>query len=269
MAEFQKSSRDSHLENTIIDVRGTKIGDGSLCIIAGPCAIESEDQIMRIAGAVKSAGATILRGGAFKPRTSPYTFQGLFDDGIKFLVEAGKEYDLPTVSEITEASQIDLFKDIDIIQVGAKNMQNFGLLHELGKLDKPILLKRGFGCTYEEVLSSAEHIMAQGNERVILCERGIRTFETYTRFTFDVSSIPSLKTLTHLPVIADPSHPAGRFELIEPLSLAAVAAGADGLIIEVHDKPEEALCDKNQALKPDKFETIVKKAKGVHSTING
>ena len=267
MADFHKTTREYHPENTIIDVRGTKIGDGNLAIIAGPCAIESEDQIMRIAGAVKDAGATMLRGGAFKPRTSPYTFQGLEAEGIRYLIDAGKEYGLPTVSEITDASQLPLFDDIDIIQVGAKNMQNFGLLHVLGKVDKPILLKRGFGTTYEEVLSSAEHIMAAGNERVILCERGIRTFETYTRFTFDVSSIPSLKTLTHLPVIADPSHPAGRYELIEPLSLAAVAAGADGLIIEVHDRPEDALCDSSQALKPDKFQSIVVKAKEVHKAI--
>lgn len=267
MADFELTSREHHPENTIIDAGSIKIGDGSLSIIAGPCSIESEEQIMRIAKAVKDAGAQMLRGGAFKPRTSPYTFQGLEEDGIKLLVEAGKEVGLPVVSEITDASQLNLFKDVDIIQVGAKNMQNFGLLHVLGKTDKPILLKRGFGATYEEVLSSAEHIMAAGNSRVILCERGIRTFETYTRFTFDVSSIPALKTLTHLPVIADPSHPAGRYELIEPLSLAAVAAGADGLIIEVHDKPEEALCDASQALKPDKFSNIVTKAKGVKSAI--
>ncbi len=267
MADFHLTTRDYHPQNTIIEVSGAKIGDGSLAIIAGPCAIESRDQIFRLASAVKASGATMLRGGAFKPRTSPYTFQGLEGEGIEYLVEAGREFGLPTVSEITDESEIELFKDVDIIQVGAKNMQNFGLLHALGKLDKPILLKRGFGCTYEEVLSSAEHIMASGNERVILCERGIRTFETYTRFTFDVSSIPSLKTLTHLPVIADPSHPAGRYELIEPLSLAAVAAGSDGLIIEVHDKPDEALCDANQALKPDKFEAIVKKAMSVKAAL--
>ena len=268
MTEFHKTSREYHPENTIIEVGGTRIGDGSLSIIAGPCAIESKDQIMNIAKAVKVAGATMLRGGAFKPRTSPYTFQGLEGEGLRFLVEAGREVGLPTVSEITDASQLSLFDDIDIIQVGAKNMQNFGLLHVLGKQNKPILLKRGFGATYEEVLSSAEHIMASGNENIILCERGIRTFETYTRFTFDVSSVPALKSLTHLPVIADPSHPAGRFELIEPLSLAAVAAGADGLIIEVHDHPADALCDASQALKPDKFSIIVEKAKGVHKAIN-
>lgn len=267
MADFELTSRENHPENTIIEVGGAKIGDGNLCIIAGPCSIESEEQIMRIAKAVKDAGAQMLRGGAFKPRTSPYTFQGLEDDGISYLVKAGHEVGLPVVSEITDASQLRLFDDVDIIQVGAKNMQNFGLLHVLGKTGKPILLKRGFGATYEEVLSSAEHIMAAGNDRVILCERGIRTFETYTRFTFDVSSIPSLKTLTHLPVIADPSHPAGRYELIEPLSLAAVAAGADGLIIEVHDRPDEALCDASQALKPDKFANIVEKAKGVKAAI--
>lgn len=267
MADLELTSRQHHPENTIIEVGDAKIGDGNLCIIAGPCSIESEEQIIRIAKAVKDAGATMLRGGAFKPRTSPYTFQGLGDDGISLLVKAGREMGLPVVSEITDASQLYLFDDVDIIQVGAKNMQNFGLLHVLGKTDKPILLKRGFGATYEEVLSSAEHIMAGGNSKVILCERGIRTFETYTRFTFDVSSIPALKTLTHLPVIADPSHPAGRYELIEPLSLAAVAAGADGLIIEVHDKPDEALCDADQALKPDKFKNVVSKAKGVKAAI--
>lgn len=268
MADFHLTSREYHPQDTVIEVGGAKIGGGSLAIIAGPCAIESKDQIFRIASAVKESGATMLRGGAFKPRTSPYTFQGLEDEGINFLVEAGREYGLPTVSEITDESELDLFRDVDIIQVGAKNMQNFGLLHTLGKVDKPILLKRGFGCTYEEVLSSAEHIMASGNEQVILCERGIRTFETYTRFTFDVSSIPSLKTLTHLPVIADPSHPAGRYELIEPLSLAAVAAGADGLIIEVHDRPDEALCDANQAIKPDKFNTIVTKALAIRKALD-
>ncbi|MBQ1451111.1 MAG: 3-deoxy-7-phosphoheptulonate synthase [Clostridia bacterium] len=267
MADFHLTSREYHPENTIIEVGGAAIGDGGLALIAGPCSIESEDQIVRIAKAVKAAGATMLRGGAFKPRTSPYTFQGLEAEGLEYLIKAGREAGLPTVSEITDETQLDLFRDIDIIQVGAKNMQNFGLLHALGKVPQPILLKRGFGCTYEEVLSSAEHIMAAGNERVILCERGIRTFETYTRFTFDVSSIPSLKTLTHLPVIADPSHPAGRYELIEPLSLAAVAAGADGLIIEVHDRPDEALCDAEQALKPDKFESIVEKAQKVKAAV--
>ena len=260
MADFHLTTREHHPENTIIEVGGARVGDGGLAMIAGPCAIESEDQIMRIAKAVKDAGATMLRGGAFKPRTSPYTFQGLEKEGLDYLVAAGRAVGLPTVSEITDEALIDLFCDIDVIQVGAKNMQNFGLLHAVGKVPQPVLLKRGFGCTYEEVLSAAEHIMAAGNERVILCERGIRTFETYTRFTFDVSSIPSLKSLTHLPVIADPSHPAGRYELIEPLSLAAVAAGADGLIIEVHDRPEEALCDASQALKPDKFSAIVNKA---------
>ncbi len=267
MADFHLTSREYHPENTIIEVGGAAVGDGGLALIAGPCSIESEDQIVRIAKAVKAAGATMLRGGAFKPRTSPYTFQGLEAKGLEYLIKAGREAGLPTVSEITDETQLDLFRDIDIIQVGAKNMQNFGLLHALGKVPQPILLKRGFGCTYEEVLSSAEHIMAAGNERVILCERGIRTFSDYTRNTLDLSAVPMLHELTHLPIIVDPSHATGIARLVPPMALAATAGGADGLIIEVHNDPIHALCDGAQSLRPEEFADLAKKVFAVREVL--
>ena len=239
---YKKANRKFHPDDTVITLPGgQKIGDGSLSLIAGPCSVESERQIVEIAKSVKDSGAQFLRGGAFKPRTSPYAFQGLKAEGLELLREARKVTGLPIVTEIMRVSHIPLFEDVDIIQVGARNMQNFELLKELGRLDKPILLKRGLSSTIEELLMSAEYIMAGGNEKVILCERGIRTYETYTRNTLDISAVPILKKLSHLPVIVDPSHASGISWLVEPLALAAVAAGADGLIIEVHNDPQHAL----------------------------
>ena len=226
---YKKANRKFHPEDTVIEVAGTKIGGGNLTLIAGPCSVESKEQIIGIAKTVKESGATILRGGAFKPRTSPYSFQGLRADGIELLLEAREATGLPIVTEIMDISQLQLFKDVDIIQVGARNMQNFELLKVLGQIDKPILLKRGLSATYEELLMSAEYIMAGGNKQVILCERGIRTFETYTRNTLDVAAVPVLKKLTHLPIIIDPSHSGGKAELVAPLSYSGVAAGCDGL----------------------------------------
>ena len=230
-------------------------------MIAGPCSVESETQIIEIAKAVKAAGATLLRGGAFKPRTSPYAFQGMRAEGIKLLLKAKAETGMPIVTEIMSISHLDSFRDVDVIQVGARNMQNFELLKELGKTDKPILLKRGFANTIEEWLMSAEYIMSEGNEKVMLCERGIRTFEPSTRNTLDLSAIPVLKELTHLPIIVDPSHASGLARLVPPLSLAAVGAGADGLIIEVHNNPSKALCDGAQSITPNQFETLANKVK--------
>ena len=253
---YKKANRKFHPENTVIEVCGRKIGDGSLQLIAGPCSVESREQICGIARRVQAAGAGFLRGGAFKPRTSPYAFQGLRAEGLELLLAAKAETGMPIVTEIMSADHIDLFRDVDIIQVGARNMQNFELLKELGKLDKPILLKRGLANTIEETLMSAEYIMSGGNEKVILCERGIRTFETYTRNTLDISAVPVFKKLSHLPVVVDPSHAAGIPWLIEPLSLAAAAAGADGLIIEVHNDPPHALSDGAQSLTPDQFDKI-------------
>ncbi len=252
---YKRSNRKFHPLDTVIEIGDLKIGDGSFHMIAGPCSVEGEEQICDIAKSIKASGATMLRGGAFKPRTSPYSFQGLESEGIELLIEAKKRTGLPIVTEIMDLSQIDLFGDVDIIQVGARNMQNFRLLKELGKCRKPILLKRGLANTIEEFLMSAEYIMASGNPDVILCERGIRTFETYTRNTFDISAIPVLKRLSHLPVFADPSHAAGLNYLVRPLSLAAVAAGADGLMIEVHNNPSCALSDGAQSLTPDEFHT--------------
>lgn len=257
---YKKVNRAFHPNNTVIDLgNGLKIGDGSLHIIAGPCSVESEEQIIGIAKSVKESGATLLRGGAFKPRTSPYAFQGLRADGIELLLEAKKETGMPIVTEIMSAEHIDLFRDVDIIQVGARNMQNFELLKQLGRLDKPILLKRGLANTIEETLMSAEYIMSEGNEKVILCERGIRTFETYTRNTLDVSAVAIFKRLSHLPVIVDPSHAAGIPWLIEPLSLAALGVGTDALIIEVHNDPPHALSDGAQSITPDRFDLISKR----------
>lgn len=254
---FKNANRNFHPEDTVVDVAGHKIGGGNFQFIAGPCSVESEEQIISIAREAKAAGATMLRGGAFKPRTSPYAFQGLRADGLKLLLEAKKETGMPIVTEIMDLSHLDMFGDVDLIQVGARNMQNFELLKELGHCNKPILLKRGLASTMQELLMSAEYIMAGGNENVILCERGIRTFETYTRNTMDVSAIPLLHEKTHLPIIADPSHAAGISRMVKPLSLACTAAGADGLMIEVHNDPTHALCDGPQAIKPDAFADVV------------
>ena len=264
---YKNANRKFHPEDTVIEVGGTKIGGGNLTLIAGPCSVENEAQIIEVAQAVKASGATILRGGAFKPRTSPYSFQGLHGEGIRLLKLAREVTGLPIVTELMDASHLPLFEDVDIIQVGARNMQNFELLKILGTIDKPILLKRGLANTYEELLMSAEYIMAGGNHKVILCERGIRTFETYTRNTLDVSAVPVLKKLSHLPVIIDPSHSAGKWELVDPLSCAAVAAGADGLIIEVHNDPAHALCDGPQSLKPSVFDALTKKLQAIHSVV--
>ena len=257
---YKKANRKFHPENSAIKITDeVTIGDGSLHIMAGPCSVESEAQIVQIAKDVKASGATLLRGGAFKPRTSPYAFQGLKAEGLDLLKIARKETDLPIVTEIMRASHIDMFENVDVIQVGARNMQNFELLKELGKIDKPILLKRGLSATIEEWLMSAEYIMAGGNDKVILCERGIRTYETFTRNTLDISAIPIIKRLSHLPVVIDPSHAAGKSWLVEPLAMAAVAAGADGLIIEVHNDPPHALSDGAQSLTPKQFDEVAKK----------
>ena len=253
---YKNANRKFHPEDTVIHVGNAQIGGGAFALIAGPCSVESESQICTIAEAVKKSGATMLRGGAFKPRTSPYSFQGLRAEGIRLLSIAKKATGLPIVTEIMDASQLEYFDDVDVIQVGARNMQNFELLKVLGELKKPILLKRGLSATYEELLMSAEYIMAGGNENVILCERGIRTFEPYTRNTLDVTAVPVLKQLSHLPVIVDPSHAAGRYKLVPPLAKAALAAGADGLEIEVHNDPEHALSDGPQSLRPEVFENL-------------
>ena len=253
---YKNANRKFHPEDTVIQVGNTAIGGGHFALIAGPCSVESEEQICAIAQAVKKSGATMLRGGAFKPRTSPYSFQGLRGEGIRLLSVAKKLTGLPIVTEVMDASQLEYFDDVDVIQVGARNMQNFELLKVLGELRKPILLKRGMSATYEELLMSAEYIMAGGNNDVILCERGIRTFETYTRNTLDLTSVPVLKQLSHLPVVVDPSHAAGRYKLVPPLAKAALAAGADGLEIEVHNDPEHALSDGPQALRPEVFDQL-------------
>lgn len=257
---YKKANRKFHPENTVIHITDSvAIGDGSLQVMAGPCSVESEEQIVTIAESIKQSGATLLRGGAFKPRTSPYAFQGLKAEGLDLLKTARKQTGLPIVTEIMRVSHIDMFENIDIIQVGARNMQNFELLKELGKTNKPILLKRGLSATIEEWLMSAEYIMANGNEKVMLCERGIRTYETFTRNTLDISAIPVIKKLSHLPVIVDPSHAAGKSWLVEPLAMAAVAAGADGLIIEVHNDPPHALSDGAQSLTPAQFDGVMQR----------
>lgn len=265
---YKNANRKFHPEDSVVEVAGHKIGGGHFQIIAGPCSVESEEQIISTAREVAAAGATMLRGGAFKPRTSPYAFQGLRAEGLELLLKAKKETGMPIVTEIMDLSHIDLFADVDLIQVGARNMQNFELLKELGHSDKPILLKRGLASTMQELLMSAEYIMAGGNENVILCERGIRTFETYTRNTMDVSAIPLLHEKTHLPIIGDPSHAAGISRMVEPLSLACTAAGADGLMIEVHNDPAHALCDGPQALRPDAFAKVVEKVKKVRTALD-
>jgi 3-deoxy-7-phosphoheptulonate synthase len=258
---YKKANRKFHPDNTVVDVCGNKIGGKNIAVIAGPCSVESEEQIIEIAKRVKASGARFLRGGAFKPRTSPYSFQGLKGEGLELLKIARQKTGLPIVSEIMSTEHLSLFEDVDIIQVGARNMQNFELLKELGKLKKPILLKRGLANTIEEFLMSAEYIMSGGNENVILCERGIRTFETFTRNTLDISAVPVLKRLSHLPVIVDPSHAAGLPWLVEPLSKAAIAVGADGVMIEVHNNPKKALSDGAQSLTPDQFDAVMGKLK--------
>jgi 3-deoxy-7-phosphoheptulonate synthase len=261
---YKLVNRAFHPEDTVIDVNGSTVGGKKIALMAGPCSVESEEQIISIAKSIKSSGATFLRGGAFKPRTSPYSFQGLGVEGLELLKLARKETGLPIVSEIMSNQHLDRFvEDVDVIQVGARNMQNFELLKELGQTKKPILLKRGLSSTIEELLMSAEYIMAGGNKDVILCERGIRTFEQFTRNTLDLSAIPAIKKLSHLPVIVDPSHAAGMWWMVEPLSKAAIAVGADGLMIEVHNSPETARCDGQQSITPERFDEIVIKLKRI------
>ncbi len=255
---YKSVNRKFHPQDTVIDVENVKIGDGNVVVIAGPCSVENEDQIIETAERVKASGANMLRGGAFKPRTSPYAFQGLRADGIELLLKAKKATGLPIVTEIMSLTHIDLFADVDVIQVGARNMQNFEMLKELGHCKKPILLKRGLANTIEELLMSAEYILAGGNNNVILCERGIRTFEPMTRNTMDVAAIPLLKMLSHLPVVADPSHATGKIPLVAPMAKASIAAGTDALIIEVHNDPPHALSDGAQSLTPEQFDTAMK-----------
>ena len=265
---FKSANRKFHPDDSVINVGDTSVGGNIFAIMAGPCSVESEEQVMEIANAVKASGATMLRGGAFKPRTSPYDFQGLKADGIELLLKAKKATGLPIVTEIMNANHLSLFDEVDVIQVGARNMQNFELLKELGRTNKPILLKRGLANTLKELLMSAEYIMAGGNENVILCERGIRTFETYTRNTLDLSAVPMLKELTHLPVIIDPSHATGVARLVKPMAMAAAACGADGLMIEVHNDPAHALCDGAQSLTPDAFANVTKAVRRVLDAVS-
>ncbi len=261
---FKRANRAFHPEDSIINVGGVPIGGRKIQVMAGPCSVESEEQVIAVAKSVKMGGASLLRGGAFKPRTSPYSFQGLKELGLDYLKAAREETGLPIVTEIMSADKIERFvEDVDVIQVGARNMQNFELLKELGKIRTPILLKRGLSATIEEWIMSAEYIMAGGNENVILCERGVRTFETFTRNTLDLSAIPAVKKLSHLPVIVDPSHAAGLWWMVEPLAKAAVAVGADGLLIEVHNDPEHAKCDGAQSLKPERFAHLMGELKGI------
>jgi 3-deoxy-7-phosphoheptulonate synthase len=262
---YKNANRKFHPEDTIIKVRDTQIGGGTLTIMAGPCSVESEEQIITVAKAVKASGATMLRGGAFKPRTSPYAFQGMGADGLELMKLARAETGLPIVSELMDASQLPLFDDVDIIQVGARNMQNFNLLKILGAQPKPVMIKRGLSSTYEEWLMSAEYVMASGNDQVILCERGIRTFETYTRNTLDLAAVPVLRHLTHLPIIVDPSHGTGKNMLVAPMAMAAVAVGCDGLQIEVHNDPAHALSDGPQSLNPEAFDKLNKKLLALHA----
>ena len=265
---YKKANRKFHPEDTIVDVAGHKFGGNHFQIIAGPCSVESESQVIGIAKAVKESGATILRGGAFKPRTSPYAFQGMGLDGLKILLKAKEETGMPICTELMNEKYIDEFADVDIIQIGARNMQNFDLLKAVGKVDKPVLLKRGLAATMEEWLMSAEYIMSNGNSKVILCERGIRTYETYTRNTLDLSAIPLMKEKTHLPIIVDPSHASGIARLVKPMSIAATGAGADGLMIEVHNDPPHALCDGAQSLRPEQFDDVVKSLSVLFPIVN-
>lgn len=265
---FKRANRMFHPQDSVINVGGVEIGGRKIQVIAGPCSVETQEQVTDIAKSIKLGGASMLRGGAFKPRTSPYSFQGLKEVGLDYLKGAKKETGLPIVTEIMSPYMIERFvEDVDLIQVGARNMQNFELLKELGKTNKPILLKRGLAATIEEWLMAAEYIMSEGNENVILCERGIRTFETYTRNTLDVSAIPAVKKLSHLPVVVDPSHAAGMWWMVEPLAKAAVAVGADGLIIEVHNDPEAAWCDGAQSLKPDRFAKLMGDLRGIANIV--
>lgn len=265
--KLNKSSRSYKQDDTIVRLGDLKIGGGNLVVMAGPCSVESEEQIIEIAKSVKKSGVQILRGGAFKPRTSPYDFQGMKADGLDLLSLAKKETGLYLISEIVAAKHIDMFEDVDILQVGARNMQNFELLKELGRSKKPVLLKRGFSNTIEEWLSSAEYIMASGNENVILCERGIRTFNTLTRNTLDLASTALVKQISHLPIIVDPSHGTGISSLVEPMALAAIAVGVDGLMIEVHNDPANALSDGDQSIRPDEFDQLMKKAARLKSIL--
>ena len=265
---YKLANRAFHPEDSIIDVSGVKVGGGSLALIAGPCSVESYEQVLEIANAAKASGANLLRGGAFKPRTSPYSFQGMGVDGLDILCKVREATGLPIVTELMSPEHLDLFNEkVDLIQIGARNMQSFDLLKQLGRLNRPILLKRGLNATYEEWIMAAEYIMAAGNENVILCERGIRTFESYTRNTLDLQSIPVLRKLTHLPVIVDPSHAGGKWWLVEPMAKASVAAGADGLMIEVHNNPECALCDGAQSLKPQKYDVLLKEIRQIAEVI--
>jgi 3-deoxy-7-phosphoheptulonate synthase len=266
---YKSANRKFHPEDTVITAGNTRIGGGSLTLIAGPCSVESEEQIIGIAKAVKASGATMLRGGAFKPRTSPYAFQGMQIEGIRLLLRAKEETGLPICTEIMDASQLPLFEDIDVLQVGARNMQNFPLLNALGRTDKPVLLKRGMSATYQDLLMSAEYVLAGGNPNVILCERGIRTFENYTRNTLDLSIIPAVKALSHLPVIIDPSHATGKASMVPSMARAAVDGGADGLIIEVHNDPAHAKCDGPQSITPAAFDTLAGELMRIHDVIGG
>lgn len=264
---FKFCNRKFHPDDTVVEIGSVKVGGGHFAMIAGPCSVESEDQIVTVAKAVKASGADMLRGGAFKPRTSPYDFAGLKAQGLELLKIARRETGLPIVTELMNIMDLELFEDVDVIQIGARNMQNFDLLRELGKLDKPILLKRGLANTLKELLMSAEYIMASGNERVILCERGIRTFSDYTRNTLDLSAVPMLHELSHLPVIVDPSHATGIARLVPPMALAATAGGADGLIIEVHNDPIHALCDGAQSLRPEEYDVLAQNVRAVRKVV--
>ena len=264
---FKQANRKFHPQDTIIEVGDTRIGGGYFAMIAGPCSVESEEQIIEVAQAVKASGATMLRGGAFKPRTSPYAFQGMKGEGIRLLLKAKEATGLPIVTELMTISTLDLFADVDVIQVGARNMQNFDLLKELGKTKKPILLKRGLANTLQELLMSAEYIMSEGNENVILCERGIRTFETATRNTLDLSAVSVLHELSHLPVVVDPSHATGKARLVPPMACAAAAAGADGIMVEVHNNPSCALCDGAQSLTPPQFDELCHRVRKIQEAM--
>ena len=264
---FKQANRKFHPKDSVIEAGGSKIGGGYFGLIAGPCSVESEEQIIQVAQAVKEAGANFLRGGAFKPRTSPYAFQGMGGEGIRLLLKAKEATGLPIVTELMNINTLDLFSDVDVIQVGARNMQNFDLLKELGKTKKPILLKRGLANTLQELLMSAEYIMSEGNENVILCERGIRTFETYTRNTLDLSAVPVLHELSHLPVVIDPSHATGKSRLVPSMAYAAAACEADGLMIEVHNDPEHALCDGAQSLTPSQFAEVSRKVRQIREVM--
>ncbi|MBO5868274.1 MAG: 3-deoxy-7-phosphoheptulonate synthase [Oscillospiraceae bacterium] len=264
---FKQANRKFHPDDTVITVGDAKFGGGHFSLIAGPCSVESEEQIIEVAQEVKAAGAKVLRGGAFKPRTSPYAFQGLKQEGLNLLLLAKQATGLPIITEIMNVRTLDLFEEVDIIQVGARNMQNFDLLQELGKTRKPILLKRGLANTLQELLMSAEYIMSEGNENIILCERGIRTFETYTRNTLDLSAVPVLHEMTHLPVVVDPSHATGRAALVPPMAMAAAACGADGIMVEVHNNPSCALCDGAQSLTPAQFAVLAENVSKIREAI--